>query len=316
MADSFLNLTDLAKVNDKNSWDYGISDLLQDAPVLAALAAEARDGTTHKYIKEVTAPTVGFRAVNTGRFNSKSGDLEVSVDMKLLDCSLAIDVAVADQYHKGAAAYLAREAMRHIRAGYFELEQQILMGTGNEATGFAGLSDNAQLDDLDDTMVVDGGGSGVDTESVWAIRTGDDLRDMIVVTGMDGNIQVGETITQFIVDGDGKRYAAYCIPIHAWYCIQIGGAYSVARLANIDAGAPLNDDKIARLLSKFPAGRGPSFLAMSREARRQLQDSRTATNSTGAPAPFPTESFGVPIVTTDAITSTETAISTTTTAGA
>ena len=312
MADSFLTLADLAKVNDKNNWDMGISDLLQDAPVLAALAAEGREGTTHKYIKEVTAPTVGFRAVNTGRFNSKSGDQEVSVDMKLLDCSLAVDVAIADQYHKGPAAYMAREAIRHLKAGYFQLEQQILLGVGNESDGFAGLIDNDQLDDLGDEMVVDGGGSGTDTESVWAIRTGEDLRDMAVITGMEGNIQIGETITQFIVDSDGKRYAAYCIPIHAWYCIQIGGARSVGRLANIDAGATLNDDKIAKLLAKFPASRGPSFLAMSREARRQLQDSRTATNSTGAPAPFPTEAFGVPIITTDAITATETAATTTT----
>jgi hypothetical protein len=44
---------------------------------------------------------------------------------------------------------------------------------------------------------------------------------------------------------------------------------------------------------------------MNRRSLRQLQQSRTATNSTGAPAPFPTEAFGVPIVVTDALLSTE-----------
>jgi len=44
---------------------------------------------------------------------------------------------------------------------------------------------------------------------------------------------------------------------------------------------------------------------MNRRSLKQLQVSRTATNATGAPAPFPQESFGVPIIVTDAILSTE-----------
>lgn len=315
MADTFLTLTDLAKVNDANNADYGISDLLDDAPLVRALAAEPTDGDTHKYLKQTGAPTVGFRSVNTGRENKASADTEVTVTLKLLDCSFVVDRALADQYRFGASAYVAREARRHLKAGFFELEKQVLYGTGNAAGGFAGLADDTALDDLDDAMVVDGGGSGSDTESVWAIRTGNDLMDMVLITGMNGNIMIGETVSQFI-DGATGRYPVYATPIFAWAGVQIGGAYSVGRLANIDAGAGLTDDKISDLLALFPAGRGANMLVMSRTARKQLQQSRTATNSTGAPAPFPTESFGVPITTTDAITATESEIVTTTTAGA
>ena len=47
------------------------------------------------------------------------------------------------------------------------------------------------------------------------------------------------------------------------------------------------------------------FAVMNRRSLRQLQNSRTATNPTGAPAPIPDSAFGVPIIVTDAIVSTE-----------
>ena len=110
MADSFLTLADLAKVNDQNNADYGISDLLDEAPVLRTMAAEPTDGDTHKYLKQTGAPTVGFRTVNDGRENTKSADTEVTVTLKLLDCSFVVDKAIADQYRFGASAYIGREA--------------------------------------------------------------------------------------------------------------------------------------------------------------------------------------------------------------
>ena len=68
----------------------------------------------------------------------------------------------------------------------------------------------------------------------------------------------------------------------------------------------LTDILIANLLGKFPAGKVPDVLLMTRRSLHQLQASRTATNPTGAPAPFPQEAFGVPIAVTDAISNIET----------
>ncbi len=306
MADDFLTLTELAQLNDQNVMDLGISDLLDEAPLLARLAAEPTDGNTHKYLKQTGAPTVGFRSVNTGRETDKSTDTEVTVTLKLLDASLQIDKALADQYRRGPMAYVAREARRHLRAAFSHAEQTILYGTGFDADGFAGLADNAGLNALADEMVIDGDGADTADEqsSVWAIRTGSDLRDMVLVSGMNGEIKIDETIVQFIADvANGGRFPAYCTPIFSWLGVQIGGARSVGRLCNIEGN--LTDDKISDLLSLFPANRGPNILAMNRTSLKALQQSRTATNATGAPAPFPTEAFGVPIVVTDSITQTE-----------
>ena len=85
----------------------------------------------------------------------------------------------------------------------------------------------------------------------------------------------------------------------------MGSVQSTVRLANLDAVATLSDDLLSDAIAKFPAGKAPSYLVMNRQSLKQLQQSRTATNPTGAPAPFPTEAYGIPIIATDSITSTE-----------
>lgn len=306
MADVFISLADLVVINDKNLAERAISDLLDDAPVLRALVADTVDNTTHKYTKETGAPVVGFRSANDGRENKDSTDTLVSVDLKILDASFAVDQALAAIYRKGKEAFIAREAARHIKAAFFAAETQFINGTvDGSATGFTGMAD--ALDDSDDAMVVDAGGTTADTaSSVWGIRTTPDFNNVAAILGMDGVLDIGETVSQRL-DGTTGTYPGWYTPITSWLTLQIGGAYSLGRIGNLtaDSGKGLTDDLISALLAEFPAGKLPTFLAMNRRSRRQLQQSRTATNSTGAPAPFPEEAFGVPIITTDAILNTE-----------
>lgn len=311
MADSFLTLADIAKINDQNLADIEVSDLLDDAPLLALLAAEgSSNGESHKYVKETGAPTVGFRSANDGRENSKSADTLVTIALKIFDASFTVDKAVADIHYRGPEYVISRESRRHLRASFFGAEGQFLYGT--DAAGFDGLADNAGLDKKDDTMVYDAGGTTADTASdVWLIRTNSMGTDVAAIgggrtPGTGFNIEVGETIVQRVAGATGT-YPAYYTPISAWMGLQIGSAHSVGRIVNLteDNGATLTDDMISEALSKFPASRRPNVIAMSRRSLKQLQQSRTATNATGVPAPFPTESFGVQIVATDSISDTQ-----------
>ena len=309
MADSLYTLSDLAKINDQNLADVDISDLLQDAPLMAALSAStASNGTVHKYLKETGAPTVGFRAVNAGRDHSKSSDTDVSVNLKILDASFHVDKALADAYMKGgAAAMIAREAKRHLRAAFFAAEKQFINGTDNDGDGFTGFIDAATLNDLSQTETVIGAGGSANLSSVYLIRTGDD--DVSAVMGQDGNIVMGESLTQFVEDSSGKKFPAYMTPITGWLGLQVGSKYSIIRIANIDAGSNVvTDDLIYQALSLFPVGRQPNLIAMNRRSLRQLRESRTSTNAIGAPAPRPTEIDGISIVATDGILNTETAV--------
>ena len=285
-----------------------VTDLSQSAPLLMALPmVPSSNGTNHKYVKETGAPVVGFRAVNAGRDFDSSADTVVSIDLKVLDFSWAVDYALAKAWRKGGApALIAREGLRHLKAAFYKLEQQIIYGTGTDADGFAGLLDNAQFDALADAMVVNAGGSTANTgSSCWLITAGENA--MCSVMREDNPIELGETVVIDMLDGSSKHFPAYYTPGSAWAGLQIGGAYDIVRIANLteDSGKGLTDDLIYEALSKFPGGRVPTHIVMNRRSLRQLRESRTATNATGAPAPIPREVEGVPILITEAITSTE-----------
>lgn len=318
MADDPLAIADL--IGDAlDMADIEVSDVLRASPFIAALPMfPSSNGTVHKYTKETQAPVVGFRSANGGRDLDSSVETEVSIDLKILDWSWDVDQAVAKAYRRGGPkALMVKEGMRHLKAALFAFERQVINGiigasdsaaASGLAAGFSGFRDAATVNALADAMVVTAGAGTADVNSsVWAVNLGEagvcgiykgegdpfDMEDMV-------------TIQKIVNPGtDNKTYSAWYQPANTWLGLQVGSAFDIGRIANLTTAAPLTDDLIADLLSRFPVDRYPTHLIMGRRSRKQLQDSRTATTTTGQPAPFPTESFGVPIITTDAITATE-----------
>lgn len=308
MAHNPLPLAEMIKINDRNVSDVmGISDLLQEAPFLNAVFADfASNGTQHKYLKETKAPVVGFRAANDGRDHDSSEDTLVQLDLQILDASHHHDSALVNQYKFGPSAFMAREGTRHIRAAFSMAEKQLIYGLGQDAAGFTGLADAETINDSDDAMVVNAGGSTA-VSSVFAVRSVGALTDFLLITGNEGNIDVGAIYEQMMDGATTGKFNAYVQPIHAYLGAQIGSIYSVGRICNLDDGSnTLNDDMIANLLALAPSARPFTHLVMNRRSNRQLQQSRTATNPTGNPAPFPSDAFGVPIILTDSVSNAET----------
>ena len=305
MAEASNTLAGLIQMNDMNLSDIEVSDLLQDAPLLQVLNAEpASNGTEHKYLKQTLAPGVAFRDVNSGIANAASQDTFVKVDLKLLDASFERDKGLISEFKNGGDAFMAREAMRSIKEGLSNSEKQLINGTGNDADGNTGLADT--LSALSNGMVVGAGGAIVAKQtSVYAIRSGRD--DVSAIMGNEGMIDMGEMYdTKVTTNTTGNvGFGAKRIDILAWMALQMGSVFSAARLANLDTVATLTDDLLSDVIALFPAAKPPTHFVLNRQSLKQLQQSRTATNATGAPAPFPTEAFGIPIVVTDSITSTE-----------
>jgi hypothetical protein len=122
--------------------------------------------------------------------------------------------------------------------------------------------------------------------------------------GNDGKIVVeDEPVIIQKTDTASKLYPALYCPVTGYCGFQIGGAYSAARICNVETA--LTDDDIYSALALFPASRQPNMIVMNRKALSLLRASRTSTNATGAPAPRPTEVEGIPIVVTDQISSAE-----------
>ena len=315
MAYSYNTLNGLIQLNDKNLADLNITDLLDDAPLLARMpAVKASNGTQHKYVKQTTASSAGFRDALDAATKTASADTLVTDTLTIIDASFNTDVALADAYKGGRDAWLQLELQRALRQTMAVIEKQVIygVGTGGDSKGFAGLEDNAQLDAYNDTMVVNANGSNASTQtSVFFLRMGEN--DVSVVVGNDGKWVVEDEPTIIAKAGavnTGYTYPALYVPVTGYVGFQIGGAYSAARICNIECNTmtsttAFTDDHCAAGLALFPAARMPNVCVMNRSALRLLRQSRSAYSPTGAPAPFPTEVFGIPIVVTDQILSTE-----------
>lgn len=306
MPNTYLTSADVAHFN-RVDMDLVVSDVLNRSPALAAMAARAVRGNDFKYTRMTAAPSVGFRAINNGRENERATREQVSIDLKYLDASFAVDVAAARVDHRGVDHVMAEEAMAHLEQALFEVEQQIWYGTGNDANGFLGFGSQANLNNANDSMVINATGTTPGTgSSVWLVRFGE--ADVEVLWGNQGEISISDRRDVERAGSSVGQFWAYAHDISGWVGLKIGSTYSVARIANLtaDVGKGLTDGLIARALALFPAGRGPNVAVMNRRSLLQLQSSRSATNPTGAPAPFPTESHGIPIIVTDSILSTET----------
>jgi hypothetical protein len=311
-------LAGLLKLNDLNNADINVTDLLQAAPVINAMAAvpASQGGTQHLYMKETGATGAAFRDVNEGILNAASQDEQVTVSLKYFDGSFTRDVALADAYKGGRAAYMEKEVMRSIRNMFAGLEKNLLQGTGGvTGTGFTGFPDNTLVDGLSDTMVVNATGNG--GQSVWFVKTAEDAVAMIA--GNDGRIDFNydpEKLTYIqtvasATPANQRGYMALAASLSGYFGVQYGNIYGLGRICNLDGAdnKTLTDGMIADMLAKFPVSSFPNVCIMSRSALAQLQKSRTAVNATGAEAPFPTEVFGVPIIVSDHVKLDETAIS-------
>ncbi len=246
-----------------------------------------------------------FRDANEGVAPVKGTTEKRLVETFIYNPRWECDVAVADSSEDGAAAFIAEEASAIVEAAMQHLAAQFYYGTGNSEKGFPGL-----LAAVDTSMEVDAGGSANKT-SVWAVRWG--TKDVRWVVGEDGALTMGPATKERILDADGNPLTAYVQELLAFLGLQVGSTYSVARIKNIDTSSDssnaLDDDLLADLVEKFPAGKDPDLLLMTRRAQKQLKQSRTATNPTGKPAPWPESIDGVagsiPIQITDGISNDE-----------
>ena len=325
-----------------------VSNLRQAAPLLMTMpVVDATHGAKHEFLREIKAPVVGFRKEYKGRFFSKSEDEKVTIDLEAIDFSWAVDTLSAARYpvsRGGKAGLIEREGMRHLRAALFRHELQIVNGVvGATWSIYNGASDEALAGSTDgflgfadayDTVAngaVDFG--GVDSDNAGGGITG--LTSLYFVTLGEAEIakivnpqtpvQIGETTKQLVSglvndpdanaqgsDG-GDNYSVYHTEGLIDAALQVSTAWSLRRVANVGgtgAGlAEIDDDIFYKIVSDLPANRRPTHVAMNPRAKEMLRRSRTATESTGTPAPVPTTvADGIPIITTDTISNNEVAV--------
>lgn len=295
-------LLDIAKANGSDAVVGLIDEAITTHPELTMGAARTIKGINYKTLVRTANPTVAFRNVNEGSVPVIGTYTNRQVECFILNPRWECDKAAADRYEDGAAAYISLEASSVTEAAMLHVSKQFYYGTGNDAKGFPGL-----LAAYDSTnMVVDATGTTASTgSSVWAVKWG--VKDVQFVYGNGGSLDMSEVSTARVTDGSGNPYTAYIQEILGYVGLQVANIKNIGRIKKIteDTGKKLTDVLIATLLSKFPAGVNPDVLLMTKRSQEQLRASRTATNATGAPAPLPSEAFGIPIAVTEALVNTE-----------
>jgi hypothetical protein len=281
-----------------------IEDVIKAHPEIEFGAARTITGINFRTLVRSNLPTANFRNANEGGNASLSQWENRLYSCHILNPYWEYDKAVADSHEDGAAAAMANEALGAMEAAMVTLGSQFYYGnkaTGGQAKGHPGL-----LDFLDSALTVDAGGTTDDVaSSVWAVRWGG--QGVQWLWGNGGELALSEVATVRVTDGAGNPYTAYRQEILSRPGLMVGERYAVGRIKKLttDNGKGLTDGLISDLLAKFPVGRPPDALFLSRRSLNQLQRSRTATNATGAPAPSPPDSFGIPLYPTDSILDTE-----------
>jgi len=288
-----------------------INEIAGMIPELSLLVASPVPEISYKTLVCTGLPTAGFRAINVGRDRSEGVYVLRDVDCKYLDGSWDIDNAAV----KGIKGnkFVPQLQRDHLLAAMKAWQRQIYDGVGADAGGFPGLASLFPYSDSDG--VVDAGGSSAGTgSSIYLVKTGE--QEVCVPWGHDGEITVGELKTDVqLYDGDSKPFMGQTQAIEGYAGLQLTNHKAVMRIGNLTAedGHTATDSLISGAVIDFAARYGvmPDLIAMSYRSLKQLQDSKTAVNATGAEAPIPESVQKVRVVPTLGITNTETILTAT-----
>lgn len=306
MAAERMTSADVLALNSSEEIVGVIEETRKQFPEIDTFFATPVTKTSYKTLIQTALPDVTFREINVGREVKKPTLVARDVDCKFLDASWNIDEAATDACEWGADAAKALQAKAHLMSALATICSQIWYGITADANGFAGVA--SLLDNSDDSMVIDAGGTGDECSSVFLVRFG--IQDVALAWGMSGQIKGGDVLYLPIPDASGNPFWGYSQAVSGYVGLQITNYTSMARIANLttEAGEGLTDDLISDALALFKVGEKPDAMYYTRRSEKQLQQSRTATNQTGAPAPFPTEAFQVPLYASESVLDTETAL--------
>lgn len=312
-----LSLLDIAKLNGNDKIVGLIEENLSYAPEVANFPVRQIRGTSYTTVTRTGFPSVSFRSANEGVTPSKSTFAQKLIECYILSSHVEVDRAVGMAHEDGMAALEMIEANGVMRQALIEIGSQIWYGVSVDAKGFPGIK---AATPTTSTIVLNSSGSDSNVQtSVYFVKYGN--QDVSLIAGNNTTFNLSEFRDQTLYDSSDNAYEGRTAGLTAWSGLQIGNVNCVGRIYNVGAdtetGDTLTDSKIAQLLQKFPVGYRPDAIWMNRRSAGQLQRSRTVTiNANGTQkagagveniAPWPDSAFGIPIVVTDSILSTDAA---------
>ena len=324
MADTFLTLLDMTKMNGTDQAVGIVEEVRTFAPEVNVISGRPIKGTTYKALVRSALPGgPAFREINTGSAVVASRWDQRINQTFFLDAQMRVDEAVLDASEFGADWVLSNEALGVVKQKLITLGNQFYYGNPSLTdAGFAGL---VYLYDYSNMEVTANavGGLGSTTSSAWLVVNLPDCVEFIY--GNNQGLMLKQWVPQYIT-GTNSQYRAFLNNLSGYVGLSFNYTKSACRIKNLAppgtaSNYSLTDGLVAQALALFPVGTVPTHLFCNRAQRYALQTSRTpvygvstggTTNAiTAATAlqfpSLPNESNGIPLYVTDSITSTETA---------
>lgn len=300
---SFQTLLDIKKLNDGVGFDLVEENVLL-CPELRIIPAEVIAGAEMKLTVRTDLPTVGFRNLNEGMARSKS-----QYETRVFSCAdisgqIAIDLGVYRRALDPLRLQQA-EASGFMEAAFRHVAKQFWYGTTNDTKGFPGII--AQM--LADTAhEVDATGTTAKS-SVYFVRIARETCQFLFGNGTTIDLQP-EWKEETVNDANGNPFQALTNWLTGAVGARLANKNSVVRIKNIGTatGKTLTDALMYQAYEKFTTALGaePTHIFLTPRSREQLRVSRTATTTTGQPAPLPTDWNGIPLIASSAISNAET----------
>lgn len=267
----FLTLLDLAKRTGSDAALGLLEEITTVAPELQVMPVRPRAGTTYKYTSRTGRPSGGFRSVNAGNTPSKGTYKQQLGEMFFFDGLMNVDEAIVKGDDRSLGDVLADEGSGILQDTILKVGDQIYRGTTADAKGFVGFRAT-----VDSTMIVDATGSGT-VENAWFAYL-DDRQGIHLPIGNAGSVDVGTWQRQQIQDPSDstKSLFAYVNNLSFYMGLHIPAKFTLGCVKNITTAQKFSDALAAAQIAKFPIGKKPNMVFISRNVAYLLQTTRTA----------------------------------------
>lgn len=275
-------LADIAKATDPNGNIAPVVEILNAVnEVLEDMTwIEGNLPTGHRTTIRSGLPTPTWRKLYGGVQPSKSSRVQVTDSCGMLEAYCEIDKALAD-LNGNTATFRLSEDKAHLEGMSQEMASTLFYG--NEAStpeAFTGLS--ARFNDLsadNADNIVDHGGAGSDSTSVWLVVWSPDTTHGIFPKGSKAGLQQKDLGQVTISADEGGQYEGYRTH-YRWDCgLTVRDWRYVVRVANIDVSDLDTLDNTKDLITsmimaseRIPMlGKGRACWYMNRTVREKLR---------------------------------------------
>lgn len=286
-----------------------VNDILKDA-----VWREANDVFSNKATRWAKEPSGAWRKLGGGVAGERGETVEVVDTIGMLDSLAKNDVEYINSF-KNPKQARNDESMSFVRGMSKTLASTLIYGnTSTDAEKFTGLA--PRMDGLT-TNVINEGGSGGDTTSIYVVNWGTDTCCMVYPrnskAGLD-HIDMGIQLVDGIgSSGDLRAYVDY----FTWKSgLSVKDPKSIGRIANIEVSGVTNifdEDNLITLLNRLNTGPGTRIycnqaVLTQMEIRLKDKSNMYFTKADGIAPGFDMMFKNTPVRMVEQILSTETAV--------